>query len=403
MKRLTPIFTGLLLLGITFQVRSQEKTNALSPAISLGRSVNLHSAILKEDYTILVSTPSGYDNENNKSRYPVIYILDGEYYFGFTREAAGILSQVNGNGVSRIPPMIVVGVISNNRMRDFTPVAEKNWQPPQPPDLEGKSMATGGADIFLDHLEREIIPYVDKGYRTEPYRILIGHSLGGLLAFHAMVRRPNLFQAHIIGDPSLWWNEGATGKAFINHLKTHSDYKGGLVLLRPEVPREYWFPINIELSNFLHSSSPKGLTFKFVELENERHETVIFPGVYFGLRELYAGYGYEFHEKANIHEVKKHYDSLSRLYNYRIVLPERLYYALREQSLVRQNNIKLAMVTCEEWLKEYPDSPLAHEMTGRTFMESGDRKKALPYLERALFLKPDNSEVKVLIDELRSN
>ena len=51
------------------------------------------------------------------------------------------------------------------------------------------------------------IPYIDENYRTEPYRTLVGHSLGGLLTLNSYLDKNSIFNAYISIDPSIWWNE----------------------------------------------------------------------------------------------------------------------------------------------------------------------------------------------------
>jgi len=101
-------------------------------------------------------------------------------------------SYMSGNG--KIPEMIIVGIQYVDRRRDYTPdkvvtVRENN---------------SGGGENFLSILEDELIPELDQKYRTDPYRILFGHSLGGLLASHTYMKKETLFNAFIAVDPSLW-------------------------------------------------------------------------------------------------------------------------------------------------------------------------------------------------------
>jgi hypothetical protein len=74
-------------------------------------------------------------------------------------------------------------------------------------DGEGRFPTSGGADAFLDFFERELFPHVVGSYRTAPYRILIGHSFGGLFVVHTLVHRSDLFDAHVAISPGLWWDD----------------------------------------------------------------------------------------------------------------------------------------------------------------------------------------------------
>jgi predicted alpha/beta superfamily hydrolase len=69
---------------------------------------------------------------------------------------------------------------------------------------------SGGADRFLDFIQTELIPEIDRRYRTEACRIFTGHSLGGLIAIYILVNCPEMFQAYIASSPSLWWDDQHT-------------------------------------------------------------------------------------------------------------------------------------------------------------------------------------------------
>lgn len=312
----------LLFVLVTLTAYAQET------AFTIGTKFQQHSAILNEDYSVYVSLPRNYD-KNTGEKFPVLYLLDGSGYLTFVSEAVKMLSTKNGNGVSGMPECIVVGLTSNNRERDMTPPQVQGWAPPSNPLMDMSKIKWGGADNFLEHIQKEVMPYIEKNYRTQPYRILVGHSLGGLLAFHAMVTRPKMFQSFIIGDPSVWWNDGHNMRTVMKYWKEHPDEKFSLALFRPEVPREYWFPINVEFYNYLNTK-PKNVFFKYVELKDELHGTVVFPGVYLSLRDLYKGYRYKMNPDASIEEAQHHYDSLSNAFGYKIPVSEELIKVLQE-------------------------------------------------------------------------
>ena len=78
-----------------------------------------------------------------------------------------------------MPEMILVGIQNTNRTRDLTPTKTERAN-------------TGGGDKFLDFIEQEVLPLVEKNYRTEPFRVFAGHSLGGLAVVYTMLSRPHL-------------------------------------------------------------------------------------------------------------------------------------------------------------------------------------------------------------------
>ena len=153
------------------------------PAAGTVKRFTLKSAVLGEDRIILVRTPAGY--ETNKLHYPVLYMTDGDAHMGHTASTIEFLTQ---NG--RIPDLIVVGITNTDRTRDLTPAKSTNKNAAG----ELQFPTSGGADNFLKFIETELIPEIEKEYRVQPYRILAGHSLGGLFAIHAMVSQTRSFQ-----------------------------------------------------------------------------------------------------------------------------------------------------------------------------------------------------------------
>jgi uncharacterized protein len=152
--------------------------------ISIGTYKVMHSDILNEDRLLYVHLPEDY--QHTQQRYPVLYILYAQLYNYFA-DAAIITEKLGGTGEA--PPLIIVGVANTNRYRDLLPA-------------RSRSIAeSGGADNFLQFMEAELIPYVDKTYRTKPFRILAGPQAAAVFSLYALITRPNLFQATISDNP----------------------------------------------------------------------------------------------------------------------------------------------------------------------------------------------------------
>ena len=169
-----------------------------SNPVVIGETVQLQSTTLKEVRTLFISKPAGYENGND--RYPVLYLLDGEIYFRFAAPIADFLAAGD-----RIPKMLVVGIASGDSRK-----RTHDLSPPSTAESDNRySPGNGGADAFLTFLAGELIPYVERTYRTRPYRLLAGHSFGGLFAIHVLTTRPDLFNGYIAVDPSIYWNNQA--------------------------------------------------------------------------------------------------------------------------------------------------------------------------------------------------
>lgn len=191
------IFENVILPGVllVFAVFAQVDTGVGTP-IEYGRSYRFKSRILGETRVIDVSVPDRYALDATR-RYPVIVVLDGDFEHAIAASIAQFYA-----GSSQMPEAIVVGVRNTNRSRDLTPEPVAGFE--RPPEASDG----GGAPAFLAFLGNELLPYLDRAYRTAPLRVLVGHSLGGLFAAYALGKRPELFTGYVLMEPSLWWNRG---------------------------------------------------------------------------------------------------------------------------------------------------------------------------------------------------
>jgi len=154
----------------------------------------LPSKVLGEDREVIVHLPESYMREPER-RYPVIYVLDGSSQDGHTAQSAALMARI---GV--MPELIVVGlpnISGEGRQRDYTP-------PFMVQDLEAPDSPMGDADRFLSFLKTELIPKIESEYRTAPFRMLAGHSRGGLLVSYSLLADPQLFDARFAHSPALW-------------------------------------------------------------------------------------------------------------------------------------------------------------------------------------------------------
>lgn len=199
-----PILLGLCALAAAGKVAALE-----APAESAGWSAVVLPAARQMDveaksngkrYRIFVSVPASPPPPGG---HPVLYVLDGNAAFpvaAFLARGAAGRREVTG-----LPPPVVVGIgypmegdfDTAARRRDYT-VAGKDAA------AEGE----GGAEPFLDFLDKELKPMVAARHPVNPGRqALFGHSFGGLLVVHALVTRPASFSTFLASSPSIWWKD----------------------------------------------------------------------------------------------------------------------------------------------------------------------------------------------------
>jgi len=166
----------------------------------------LHSARLDREVVLYVSLPRHY--AETAARYPVLFTLDADYAFAL---AHNIVEHFVDRG--DLPPLIVVGLAyegasqdiptyRRHRTRDYTPT--HTLEGGYGPEFQAVS---GGGEAHLAALAEEVLPYVDREFRTRPEdRTLVGHSYGGLFSTYALLTRPELFRRYIIVSPSLWYD-----------------------------------------------------------------------------------------------------------------------------------------------------------------------------------------------------
>lgn len=154
---------------------------------------SLQSSVLGERREITVHLPESYGS-TAALRYPVLYVLDGSSHAGHTAESARLLARIGA-----IPETIIIGIPSSgeNRARDYTPPFMQAGGPDE-------KKLPGQADRFLRFLEVELIPHVERRYRTTGERMLAGNSRGGLFVVYSLLERPALFSSRFAYSPALW-------------------------------------------------------------------------------------------------------------------------------------------------------------------------------------------------------
>lgn len=231
---------------------------------------SLFSETLKENRPLRIYLPEGY--EKDSIRYPVIYIIDGE-----TRctHAVPTVRFISSEGL--MPKSIIVGIPNVNRDRDFLPAIRPN------------PSAKDSADNFLQFFAAELFPYMEKQYRTEPYRILIGHSYGGLFAMHALLSKPEAFGGYIMIDPSFWYGSNRMISRAGDFFSRQATLPISVYIAGIE-GNAWQFMGNHAMDSVLKIAAPGDLQWKTFAYANENHGSVPFKSIYDGLRFIFSDY-----------------------------------------------------------------------------------------------------------------
>ncbi len=288
---------GLALTLLAATAFAQDTTGT---AIETGRSFQVASAALRESRTVDVSLPRNY--AASRERYPVVVVLDGESL----HESATALTRFYA-AAAVVPPTIVVSVRNTHRNRDLTPAPSAGFTPPS--ELGG---SFGGADQFLRFLADELLPLIDRRYRTVPMRLLVGHSLGGLFALHALARRPDAFTGFIVMEPATWWNGGREYRAARETLRQVAARRVRLLLVN--VPRD-------QLDTTQWGGGAPMVRYR--DTQGETHTSMPAAGVLLALRTMFADFRpTEWKPGTRPVAMLEHYDSLAARVGYAVPIPE---------------------------------------------------------------------------------
>lgn len=345
----------------------------------------IKSEVLNEERTILVRTPPGY--ERNQLRYPVLYLTDGDAQLAHTAETLAFLARN-----ARVPEMIIVGITNTDRTRDLTPTNGSIQLP------NGRTQAfptSGGADKFLKFIETELIPHIEGKYRVQPYRIFAGHSFGGLFAIHAMIARPEVFNAYISVSPSLQWDNQATLKRAEEFFKTRKDFRKTLFVTLGREPGDITAGFN-RFREFLTKNQVKDFEWEAALMEDEDHGSVVLRSHYQGLRKVFAGWQLPRDPETGaiaggLAGVEEHYKKLTQKYGYAILPPEGLVNQIGYQ-LMAGGRLEEAIAVFKTNVERYPESANVYDSLAEAYETSGRIDLAKPNYEKAYTLGKQNND-----------
>ena len=383
--RLSNINSQLIRLLFGFAVLLSVSSAAIAqPAIGTVKTLKLKSAVLGEERTVLVRTPAGY--ETNNLRYPVLYMTDGDAHMGHTAATVEFLTR---NG--RTSDLIVVGVTNTDRTRDLTPA--KSTAKNAAGELQLPT--AGGADNFLKFFETELIPEIEKQYRVQPYRVLAGHSFGGLFAIHAMIAKPGLFNSYVSVSPSLQFENGEALKRAENFLKNQKELNATLYVSLGNEPGAIGTAFN-DFRELLSKTSIKGFVWQAEHLTDEDHGSVVLRSHYSGLRKVYEGWQPARDPETGrwsggLPGIEAHYKKLSEKFGYSIPAPEALINQMGYQ-LLFENKPEEAIAVFKTNVDRYPASANVYDSLAEAYERGGRLDLAEPLYDKARVLGDQNND-----------
>lgn len=404
-------FTFFLLLSFNCFLTYGQKNNK----ITIGTIDTVHSKILNENRGVWVYVPDD-KNVGVKQRYPVIYVLDGNALFSSVVALEQQFGETDWNWI--LPKMIVVGISSTNRRRDLTP-----YHVEADPPFFGKEggKVTGGGEKFVSFLKNELIPHIDSLYPTQPHKILIGHSFGGLTAMNILANHTNLFNSFICIDPSIWWDnlhfleatkkalarDKLSGKSLYVSLSGSIDGDIDTAKRRKDTLDGFsrHFRGILELDDFLKRQPQNGLRYDFKFYKSDSHMSLPFITEHDGLRFIFKDYLFTLSDKEesdstfNVAEkLKNHFQKVSQMLGYTMAPPVDMV-SQYANSVIGEKQYDKARQLFKLNIENYPNSYIVYNAYGDYLTAIGDKAQAAKYFKKALLLK-ENPESRKKLKEL---
>lgn len=374
----TTLFAALLFCSLFNANAAQTTRNSID-------KFTINSKVLDEQRTMYVSKPLGYADSDE--RYFVVYVLDGETSIDYTKAIAELLYQ------SGFPKMLIVGIENTHRNRDLTPT---QWR---------EAADGGGADNFLRFIKEELMPSINKNYRAHDYNVLIGHSLGGLMASHIMCKDTNLFDAMVALSPSVFYDD------FYALKRIESLFERIPENMPKEFP-DFYFAMGdepgeegdgiIKMNEYFKKNAPKNLNWKFDFYAKESHTSVPLVGTLDGIRFVFRDFVLDnSFALSYLEPIKAHFVRLSDKFGKNVKVPQRILMNLGWTQWDRGEQ-QAAIDTFKYYAKIYPNMVIPYDSLSEYYDRQGKTQMAIDELVKLLKIVPGFGHAQEKLKVLRA-
>ena len=336
----------------------------------------VHSNVLNEDREIWVRMPAAA--QGKKESYAVLYMTDAGPNINEIGSTIDFLADANF-----MPPLIVVAIANTDRNRDLTP---SHAGLPHSDGTVELIPTSGGADRFLDFIQTELVPEIEKRYATYSYRIVAGHSLGGLFAIHALINRPELFNACIATSPSLWWDNFRTLHQAQEFFAKQKEFKKTLFFALGNEGGQMTEGFE-QLQKSVSSNRPTGFVVKSARYDEETHGSTELLGHYNGLRTIFTDWQMPRDPKTDLRigglqGVEQHYRALSDRFGFKVSAEQEI--NALGYNLLGAKKTDEALAAFRRNVELYPQSANTYDSLADGYEGAGKSDLALQNVQKAV-------------------
>ncbi len=361
----------MLSLSLTFLLScDSNNSEKADDRVTAGKYEKIYSTILNEERTLIIRLPQGYGATDHS--FPVLYLLDAEWESGYLSSVAAA-EYLEGYGLA--PKMILVGICNTVRNRDI-PVKKENRP------------ESGGSKDFLRFITEELMPFIEKRYRTVPYHLLYGGSNAGLFTLFALFESPESFNASIASSPMIghcpdFMRKVAEEALIKKNLSSRFLY---MICGDDDLPgAASYVP---DFYQFIKEKSPEGLACQMKVIEKGGH--VPYISLHDGLRFVFSGWQFPVDqiEKSDLEDIVGHYARLTEKYGFEAKIPLDSLISLAF-GLIEKGDLSQAIETMLLACEIHPYSPDAFYYLGMAYEKDCDINLALSQYKKALEINPD--------------
>ncbi len=347
-----------------------------------GKQLIIKSKVLNEDRQLLISLPANYDR--NIHDYPVIYVMDAEFLFDLTQSIVKIRAERN-----YMPRSIIVGITNNTGKRNDMALILKNKM--------GREFFGGYGGKSKEHvtfLKDEVIPFIEKKYRANSHRTIIGMSPTFGPVLEAFWNDSKLFKGYIIlaSELAQYTSSGKTIENKILASIKSGNHSGNSLYIgkasrdllnRPIEETQAYTSLNSALKKL----NPQNFKYKIEVLDEEDHYGMSVPGIQHGLETIYPknvwNIPYKSLRKANnpAKAIKSYFNELSKQYGFEIIPNEDSFYFIGNllgvgRRLKSSKRYPELVELLELAVSYYPNSSIIHKRLSEAYRSVHKLEKA---------------------------
>jgi predicted alpha/beta superfamily hydrolase len=271
-----------------FQIQAEEIT----------KEITIHSNIVQQDLTFQITLPSNYKSEGT-TRYPAFYTTSGKSRLAVLKTQVSWLSHV---GFAPLPEVFFISL----------------------PSIEADKFTKASGSLYslnTQVFEKEVLPYIEKHYRTQPYRLIEGFSSNANQLLSIFIEKPQLFNAYLIFSPALGLDKSNLVEKLLKQKANHRYQQRSLYLSLGsfEENKTPFKKIHKHLSTW-STSNTKGLKIITEDLSHRNYLTAPVVGLINAAEQIFSDRQPEakLFKNTGVAGVEQHFVKLHQKYGYKL-------------------------------------------------------------------------------------